>query len=133
MTTLLLPSGMPALRTIAMPKDANPNGDIFGGWLLSQMDLAGAVVAHERARGRTATVAVEAMSFLAPVRIGDTVSCYAELVATGRSSMKVRIETFVQRRTDHSVVKVTDGTFTYVAIDGEGKSRPLPPEQTAIG
>lgn len=126
--TTLLPAGVPALRTIAMPKDANPNGDIFGGWLLSQMDLAGAVVAHERARGRTATVAVEAMSFLAPVRIGDTVSCYAALAGTGRSSMKVKIETFVQRRHDHSVVKVTDGTFTYVAIDDEGRSRALPPE-----
>ena len=128
--TTLLPAGVPALRTIAMPKDANPNGDIFGGWLLSQMDLAGAVVAHERARGRTATVAVDAMSFLAPVQVGDTVSCYAALSATGRTSMKVRIETFVQRRSDHSVVKVTDGTFTYVAIDEKGKARPLPAEPT---
>ncbi|SEE81460.1 acyl-CoA thioesterase YciA [Rhizobiales bacterium GAS191] len=119
------PTGIPALRTIAMPRDANANGDIFGGWLLAQMDLAGAVIAHERAYGRTATVAIEALSFLAPVRIGDTVSCYAELVRTGRSSMRVKIETFVRRHGDLSVVKVTEGLFTYVAIDTEGRPRPL--------
>lgn len=120
------PGGIPALRTIAMPRDANANGDIFGGWLLAQMDLAGAVIAQERGRGRTATVAVESMSFLAPVKMGDTVSCYAELVSTGRTSMRVRIQTFVRRRDDQSVVKVTEGLFTYVAIDEEGRSRALP-------
>lgn len=128
MTVVAQPTGIPALRTIAMPRDANANGDIFGGWLLSQMDLAGAVIAHERCKGRTATVAVEAMSFLAPVKIGDTVSCYAELVGTGRTSMRVRIQTFVRRQTSREVVKVTEGLFTYVAIDEAGKSRPLPPE-----
>jgi acyl-CoA thioesterase YciA len=121
------PEGMPALKTIAMPRDANANGDIFGGWLLAQMDLAGAVLAHERSCGRTATVAVETMSFIAPVQVGDTVSCYAELVATGRSSMRIRIQTFVRRRKDQSVVKVTEGLFTYVAIGDDAKPRPLPP------
>jgi acyl-CoA thioesterase YciA len=120
------PGGIPALRTIAMPRDANANGDIFGGWLLSQMDLAGAVVAQERCCGRTATVAVEGMSFLAPVKVGDTVSCHAELVHTGRSSMRVRIRAYVRRLKDQSVVKVTEGLFTYVAIDDEGRSRALP-------
>jgi acyl-CoA thioesterase YciA len=127
METTTLPGGIPALKTIAMPRDANANGDIFGGWLLAQMDLAGAVVAHERGHGRTATVAVEAMSFIAPVKIGDTVSCYAELVGTGRTSMRVRIQTFVRRQASQEVVKVTEGLFTYVAIDEAGRSRPLPP------
>ena len=128
MTSTTQPGGIPALKTIAMPRDANANGDIFGGWLLAQMDLAGAVIAHERCRGRTATVAVEAMSFIAPVKIGDTVSCFAELVGTGRSSMRVRIQTFVRRQSNQEVVRVTEGLFTYVAIDEEGRSRPLPPE-----
>lgn len=115
----------PALRTIAMPADANANGDIFGGWLLSQMDLAGAVVAYDRARGRIATVAIDAMSFLRPVYIGDLVSCYADIVKTGRSSMRVKVETFVRRRQGHAVERVTEGLFTYVAIDDAGQSRPL--------
>lgn len=119
-------AGEPALRTIAMPADANPNGDIFGGWLLSQMDLAGAVVAYERAAGRIATVAVDAMSFLQPVRIGDLVSCYAEIDSVGRTSLRVRIEAFARRRDSGTGVKVTEGLFTYVAIDAEGRKRPLP-------
>lgn len=116
----------PALRTIAMPADTNPNGDIFGGWLLAQMDLAGAVVAYDRAKGRVATVAIDGMTFLAPVFVGDLVTCYAAIVRTGRSSMTVEIDTFVRRRRLHEVVKVTHGRFTYVAIDDEGKPRPLP-------
>lgn len=121
-----LPPGAPALRTIAMPGDANPNGDIFGGWLLSQMDLAGSVVAYDRAEGRVATVAIDAMTFLQPVYIGDLVSCYATLQKTGRSSMRILVETFVRRRASAEVVKVTEGSFTYVAIDPNGRSRPLP-------
>ena len=123
-----LPKGEPAMRTLAMPGDANPNGDIFGGWVLSQMDLAGGATAYARADGRVATVAVDAMSFLAPVRIGDWFSCYAAIEHVGRSSIRVRIESFVKRRRGAQSIKVTEGVFTYVAIDDEGRSRPVPPE-----
>jgi len=115
----------PALRTFAMPRDANPNGDVFGGWIMAQMDLAGAVAAVRRARGRVATVAVEAMEFHRPVSIGDLVSCYAEVTRVGRSSMRVEIETWVERRMTRAVEKVTAGTFTYVAIDDKGRPRPV--------
>ena len=120
-----LPSGEPALRTLAMPADANPNGDIFGGWLLSQMDVAGAVMAYDLTRGRIATVAVEGMSFLAPVFIGDLVSCYAQIGRIGRTSVSVRVESYVRRRETHAIEKVTEGVFTYVAIDRSGKPRPI--------
>jgi acyl-CoA thioesterase YciA len=119
------PAREPALRTFAMPADANPNGDIFGGWLMAQMDLAGAVAAKRRARGRVATVAVDAMTFHKPVFVGDLVSCYAELVKVGRTSMTVKIETWVERRTTQSIEKVTQATFTYVAIDQQGRPRPV--------
>ena len=119
------PAGVPALRAMAMPADANPNGDIFGGWLLSQMDLAGGAEAYDMARGRVATAAVEGMSFLAPVFIGDLVSCYAEIVRVGRTSMAVKVEIYVRRRESHEIVKVTEGVFTYVAIDDAGRPRPL--------
>ena len=122
-----MPQGQPALRTIAMPADANPNGDIFGGWLLSQMDLAGSVVAYERAGGRIATVAIDAMSFRQPVFIGDLVSCYAETKRVGRTSIHVEVLTFVRRRRIGEVILVTDGLFTYVAIDEQGRPRPVPP------
>ena len=116
----------PALRTLAMPADANPNGDIFGGWVLAQMDLAGGVVAARRARGRLATVAVEAMRFHAPIAIGDLVTCYAEVAKTGTTSITVAIETWARRRRGPVEVKVTEGTFIYVAIDEDGRPRPLP-------
>ena len=119
----------PAIRTIAMPADANSNGDIFGGWMMAQMDLAGAVVAVRRARGRVATVAVEAMTFHKPVMIGDLVSCYAEVKRVGRSSISVHIDAWVERRLDGSAEQVTSGVFTYVAIDASGKPRPVPAEQ----
>lgn len=118
--------GEPALRALAMPADANPNGDIFGGWVLAQMDLAGAVPAARRAKGRIATVAVDAMRFHRPVFIGDLVSCYARIVKTGTTSISVLVETFAERRLDGSEVKVTEGTFVYVAIDKEGRPRPIP-------
>ena len=117
----------PALRTIAMPADANPNGDIFGGWLMAQMDLAGSVEAVRRARGRVATVAVDAMSFHRPVFIGDLVSCYARLVRSGRTSLTVDVETWVERRADGALEKVTEGVFTYVAIGADGRPRALTP------
>jgi acyl-CoA thioesterase YciA len=125
------PPGQPALRTIAMPADANPNGDIFGGWLLAQMDLAGAVVAYERAGGRIATIAIDAMTFLKPVYIGDLVSCFAEIVRIGSTSIRVKVETFVRRRNDGAIVKVTEGMVTYVALDENGRKRPVPPAPVA--
>lgn len=118
--------GEPALRALAMPADANPNGDIFGGWVLAQMDLAGAVPAARRAGGRIATVAVDAMRFHRPVFIGDLVSCYARVVKTGTTSISVLVETFAERRHDGSEVKVTEGTYVYVAIDEAGRPRPIP-------
>jgi len=115
---------VPDLRTWAMPGDANPNGDIFGGWVLSQMDLAGAVPAVRKAGGRVATVAVEAMRFHRPIFVGDLVSCYADLIKVGRTSMTVRIQTWVEKvgREPHLV---TEGTFIYVAIDAQGRPRPV--------
>jgi acyl-CoA thioesterase YciA len=121
----------PALKTIAMPADANPNGDIFGGGLLRQMDLGGGGVAYQRAAGRIATIAVDGMAFLQPVFIGDLVSVYAELERVGRTSLRVRIDSYVRRRRDHTRVKVTEGVFTYVAIDENGRPRPVPDEPAA--
>lgn len=121
----VLPRGEPALRTLAMPADANPNGDIFGGWVLSQMDLAGAVPALERVGDRVATVAVEAMRFHRPVFIGDLVSCYAEIRRVGRTSVTVEVQTWAKRRRRGETVRVTEGTFVYVAIDEEGRPKPI--------
>jgi acyl-CoA thioesterase YciA len=114
-----------ALRAVAMPAFANPHGDIFGGWLLSQMDLAGGTVATRRANGRVVTVGVTAMSFHRPVFVGDEVTCHAEIVKIGRTSMTVRIKTFARRMRTGEIIEVTEGLFTYVAIDAEGKSRPV--------
>jgi acyl-CoA thioesterase YciA len=121
------PRGELCLRAIAMPADANPNGDIFGGWLLSQMDLAGGNLAMQRARGRVATVAITAMTFHLPVFIGDEVSCFCRLERVGRSSMTIDVETWVRRRDGGEIVKVTQGTFTYVAIGVDRRPRPVPP------
>src|SRR3546814_2356354 len=125
------PPGQPALRSIAMPADANPNGDIFGGWLLAQMDLAGSVVAYERAGGRVATIAIDDITFLKPVNIGDLVSCYAAVVRIGTTSIRVKVETFGRRRDGGAIVKVTEGMVTYVAIDENGRKRPVPPRPGA--
>ena len=114
------------MRTLAMPGDANPNGDIFGGWVLAQMDLAGAVPAYAAAKGRVATVAVDALRFHKPVMIGDLVTCYAWVEKLGNTSISVRIQTWVRRRFDESELKVTEGTFVYVAIDEQGRPRPVP-------
>ncbi|MFL0811010.1 MAG: acyl-CoA thioesterase [Agarilytica sp.] len=119
------PNGDLALQTIAMPKDTNSNGDIFGGWLLSQMDLAGAIAAREIARGRVTTVAVGNMVFLCPVPVGSTVSCFCEVLEVGRSSIKIGVEVWVKQFTRDTLQKVTDGDFVYVAIDGTGRTRPL--------
>ena len=126
MSQPLPPERDPAIRTVAMPADANANGDIFGGWMMAQMDLAGAVVAVRRAKGRVATVAVEAMAFHRPVMMGDLVSCYAEVERIGRTSMTIRIDAWVVRRVDGTAEQVTSGLFTYVAIDEKGRPRPVP-------
>jgi acyl-CoA thioesterase YciA len=123
-----LPSVEPALRTIAMPADANPNGDIFGGWVLSQMDLAGGSAASQRARGRVATVAITAMTFHLPVFVGDEVSCYATLAKVGRTSLAFHIETWARRHRNGERVQVTEGLFTYVAIGADRRPRPVPAE-----
>ena len=111
-----------------MPADANPNGDIFGGWLLSQMDLAGGAVARRRAKGRTATVAITGMSFHRPVFVGDEVTCYASIVKIGNTSITVKVESWVRRGTSDEQIEVTEGTFTYVAIDNERRPRQVPLE-----
>ena len=118
--------GEPALRAIAMPGDANPNGDIFGGWLLAQIDLAGGSVASQRAQGRVATVAVTGMTFHRPVYIGDEVSCHAAVTRVGRTSITIHIETWVRRHLSTERVKVTEGVFTYVAIGDDRRPRPVP-------
>ena len=120
------PSGELTVRLIAMPADTNANGDIFGGWVLSQMDQAGGIAAVERAQGRVVTVAVEAMTFIRPVHIGDVLCVYTEVAKVGRSSMKIHIEAWAQRFRTHRREKVTDAVFTFVAIDETGRPRPIP-------
>jgi acyl-CoA thioesterase YciA len=122
--------GEPAVRTLAMPADTNPSGDIFGGWVLAQMDLAAGIVAAQRAKGRVATAALDGMSFHKPVYVGDLVSCYAKVVHIGRSSMVVQVDTFVLRSRTGDEVKVTEGRFTLVAIDEQGRPRPVPQNPT---
>ncbi len=116
-----------AIKALAMPRDSNPGGDIFGGWILSQMDVAGAIMAGVRAAGRVATVGIEAMSFHMPVRVGDVVSCYAAVTRLGTTSITVHVEVWALRRAKGVSVKVTEGVFTYVAIDAAGGKRSLPP------
>jgi acyl-CoA thioesterase YciA len=123
--------GEPAVRTLAMPADTNPSGDIFGGWVLAQMDLAAGIVAARRAQGRVATAALDGMSFHKPVYVGDLVSCYAKVVRIGRTSMTVQVDTYVLRRRTGEEVKVTEGSFTVVAIDEQGRPRPVPREDPA--
>lgn len=118
----------PAIRTIAMPADTNPHGDIFGGWLMAQMDLAAGNVAARRARGRCATVAVEAMHFIRPVLVGDEVSLTARILATGRTSLRIGVEAYRRGRAEESGEQVTRGIFTFVALDETGRPRPVPPE-----
>ena len=124
------PAREPAIRTLAMPADANPSGDIFGGWVLSQMDLAGGAVAAQRAGGRVATVAVTAMTFHRPVLIGDEVSCFGEVVRVGRTSIAVHVESWARRGFGTERIKVTEGLFTFVAIGPDRKPRPVPREAT---
>lgn len=122
---------VPTLRVIAMPADTNFNGDIFGGWILAQMDLAGSSAAWEAAGGRLATVGVEAMSFVRPIKVGDDVSIYAEVTRTGRTSIRVEMDSWVRRRLTGEKMLVTRGIFTYVAINEDGSPRVLPGHNTA--
>jgi acyl-CoA thioesterase YciA len=121
-----LPPGEPAIRTVAMPADTNPAGDIFGGWLMSQMDLAAGNAAARRAKGRCATVAVESMKFVEPVKVGDEVTVWADLVRVGRTSMTFHVSAGRRARTGTDVSKVTDAMFTFVALDADGRPRPIP-------
>lgn len=120
------PRGVISLQTIAMPADTNWNGDIFGGWLVSQMDLASGVAARRRAHGRVATVAIDAMVFHEPVKIGDVLSCYTEILRVGNTSMRINVEVWETADPCRPPKKVTQGEFTYVALDEHGKPRPVP-------
>jgi acyl-CoA thioesterase YciA len=126
------PAGQVCIRTLAMPADTNQNGDIFGGWLLSQMDLAGGVFASKIAKSRTVTVAIEAMNFRKPVFVGDLLSVHANLVKIGRTSVTVHIEAWVLRRKEMHSILVTDGNFTYVSIDDSGHPQAIPQGDPSI-
>lgn len=119
------PDVSPSLRTLAMPADTNPSGDIFGGWIMAQMDLAGGTYASHLARGRVATVAITGMQFLRPVYVGDEISCYCRTVRLGNTSITVEIETWARRREPGQAIKVTEGNFTFVALDANGRPRPV--------
>jgi acyl-CoA thioesterase YciA len=119
------PVGELSIRTFAMPSDTNHNGDIFGGWVLGQMDIAGGIFASKLARGRCATVAVDAMKFRRPVYVGDVMCVYARLIRIGTTSMTVGIEAWVIRRNQTERILVTEGNFTYVAVDEKGRPRPV--------
>ena len=117
----------PAIRTIAMPSDTNPAGDIFGGWLMAQMDLAAGNAAARRARGRCATVSVDEITFLGPVKVGDEVTVHADLVSVGRTSMRFQVSAWRRPRDSEMSTKVTEARFTFVALDDQGRPRPVPP------
>lgn len=120
------PSGELALQTLTRPQDTNSNGDIFGGWLMGQMDLAGAITARELAHGPVTTVAVGAMVFLSPIKVGAIVSCYCEVAEIGRSSIRINVEAWTKHYTDEEPKKVTDAEFVFVAIDKDGRTRIVP-------
>ena len=122
------PTGELTLRTLAMPADANPAGDIFGGWVMAQMDLASGIRAAERAKGRVVTKAVKEMAFQLPVKIGDTLSIYTHIARVGTTSLTLSVEAWAQRFRYEKMEKVTEGTFIMVALDGDGKPKALPPE-----
>lgn len=129
METYLPPNRLLSTRAIAMPADTNPSGDIFGGWLVAQMDLAGGNVASVRTKGRVVTVAIDTLTFHKPVYVGDEVSCYAEVIRIGNTSLTLHIEAWVRRALQEEVIKVTEGTFTFVAIDNDYKPREIPRDE----
>ncbi len=119
------PRGELTVRLIAMPSDTNANGDIFGGWVLSQMDQAGGIAAAERARGRVVTITVDAMKFIRPVKVGDVLCVYTAVDEVGRTSLKIHVEAWARRFRTHHREKVTDATFTFVAVGDDGRPRPV--------
>ncbi len=121
------PHGTLTIRTLAMPADTNPAGDIFGGWVMSQMDIAGAIAAVERSRGRVVTVAVEAMAFISPVKVGDILCVYTTIERVGTTSITVAVEAWARRERHADRVRVTEGRFVYVALGEDGLKRPVPP------
>ena len=128
-----LPQGEMVLRTLAMPADTNANGDIFGGWLMSQMDMGGAILAKEIAEGRVVTVRADGMTFLKPVAVGDVVSCHARCIKTGTSSITINIEVWIKKVSSEPIGQrycTTEAVFIYVAVDPEGKPRPLPGDKS---
>jgi acyl-CoA thioesterase YciA len=124
----ITPTGQLTLRTLAMPADANAAGDIFGGWVMAQMDLACGIRAAERARGRVVTAAVKEMSFASPMKVGDTLCIYTDVVRVGRTSMTLKVEAWAQRYLQSLMEKVTDAGFVMVALDEQGRPTPVPPE-----
>ena len=129
LTTALPQDKQPALRVMPMPADLNPAGDVFGGWVMSMADIAGAIPAVRRARSRVTTVAVNSFTFKQPISVGDLVSFYAEVTAVGRTSITVDVEVFAERDPENPVVvKVTEARLTYVALDDKGRKRPVPAE-----
>lgn len=126
------PRGDLTVRTSAMPADTNANGDIFGGWVMSQMDQAGGIAGVDRAQGRVVTVAVDAMTFIRPVRVGDVLCVYTRIASVGRTSMKIEVEAWARRFRTQTREKVTDATFTFVAVDDEGRPRPIPPTEPGL-
>lgn len=125
-----LPDRQPVLRIMPMPSDSNPAGDVFGGWVMAQIDVAGGVLAARRARGRIATIAVNALQFREPVAVGDLLSFYVDVIKVGTTSITVDVQVFAERTPDNPVVvKVTEAQLTYVAVDSKGNKRSLPPEQ----
>jgi acyl-CoA thioesterase YciA len=129
LTTSLPTDREPTLRVVPMPSDVNPSGDIFGGWIMSQVDIAGSIPAVRLAKGRIATVAVNSFVFKQPVLIGDLVSFYAEVARVGRTSITVNVEVYAERGVEREVVKVTEATLTYVAVGSDRKPRPVQPGQ----
>ena len=124
------PQGELTTRTLAMPADANPAGDIFGGWVLSQMDIAGGICAAERARCRTVTVALDSMHFIRPVKIGDVLCVYTDIERIGDSSLDIHVEAWVHRDRSRNTVKVTEAKFTFVALGADGRPRSIPEDET---
>lgn len=126
---VVLPAEEPVLRVMPLPRDVNAAGDVFGGWVMAQVDIAGAIPAMRRARGRIATVAVNSFLFKQPISVGDVVSFYAHIVKTGRTSITVDVQVFAERNPAHPVVvKVTEATLTYVCLNADGSKREVPPE-----
>ncbi|HRD70727.1 MAG TPA: acyl-CoA thioester hydrolase YciA [Legionella sp.] len=121
-----MPKGELTIQTLAMPVNTNANGDIFGGWIVSQMDLAAGVLAKRVAQGRVVTVAINSMTFLKPVHVGDVISCHVELIKQGNTSMTIRVEVWALPSTLHDRYQVTEGIFVFVAIDDNGKPRQVP-------